>query len=174
MVLYSLNKRLAQYSQKPEKLIVPPQTSHTHAFAAPLIKTSSTQTDENITKIKCPPLNYFNPFHPRQEQIYFISTPDASTSSSSPQAQSLPSTSSISTSNPESQPPIPTCTDALLPTIWSPLLNHLPPSYQLPHHSPLFNNPDSNTVQMPRNLQKHDRGKKKRITKKKKRSNNRH
>ncbi|GFU30395.1 uncharacterized protein TNCV_2717151 [Trichonephila clavipes] len=94
------------------KLIVP-QTSHTYAQAAKSSnKTSSTQTDENITKIKCPPLELLQPLSSTTRTNVSISTPDVSTSSSSTQAQLLPSTSSISTSNSESQPPIPTCTDA--------------------------------------------------------------
>ncbi|GFT03542.1 hypothetical protein TNCV_2986661 [Trichonephila clavipes] len=40
----------------------------------------------------------------------------------------------------ESQPPIPTCTDAPSKNMVT-LLNHLPQSYQLPHHSPLFHHP---------------------------------
>ncbi|GFU43947.1 hypothetical protein TNCV_3101291 [Trichonephila clavipes] len=78
-----------------------------------------------------------------------------------PQAQLLPSTSSISTSNSESQPPIPTCTDSPSKNMVT-LLNHLPQSYQLPHHSPLFHHPlILIPYRMPRNSQKHDRGKKK-------------
>ncbi|GFY03547.1 putative RNA-directed DNA polymerase from transposon BS [Trichonephila clavipes] len=94
------------------KLIVP-QTSHTYAQAAKSSnKNSSTQTDENITKIKCPPLELLQPLSSKTRTNLSISTPDVSTSSSSTQAQLLPSTSSISTSNSESQPPIPTCNDA--------------------------------------------------------------
>ncbi|GFV77798.1 uncharacterized protein TNCV_4673921 [Trichonephila clavipes] len=92
------------------KLIVP-QTSHTYAQAAKSSnKTSSTQTDENITKIKCPPLELLQPLSSTTRTNVSISTPDVFTSSSSTQAQLLPSTSSISTSNSESQPPIPTWT----------------------------------------------------------------
>ncbi|GFV93021.1 uncharacterized protein TNCV_3427331 [Trichonephila clavipes] len=143
------------------KLIVP-QTSHTYAQAAKSSnKTSSTQTDENITKIKCPPLELLQPLSSTTRTNVSISTPDVSTSSSSTQAQLLPSTSSISTSNSESQPPIPTCTDAPSNNMVT-LLNHLPPSYQLPHHSPFFNHPlILIQYRMPRNLQKHDRGKEK-------------
>ncbi|GFX62120.1 hypothetical protein TNCV_2228461 [Trichonephila clavipes] len=89
------------------------ETSHTYAQAAKSSnKNSSTQTDENITKIKCPPLELLQPFSSKTRTNLSISTPDVSTSSSSTQAQLLPSTSSISTSNSESQPPIPTCNDA--------------------------------------------------------------
>ncbi|GFV26289.1 uncharacterized protein TNCV_4302321, partial [Trichonephila clavipes] len=95
-----------------QKLVVP-QTSHTYAQAAKSSnKTSSTQTDENITQIKCPPLELLQPLSSTTRTNLSISTPDVSTSSSSTQAQLLPSTSSISSSNSESQPPIPTCNDA--------------------------------------------------------------
>ncbi|GFV24358.1 uncharacterized protein TNCV_199001 [Trichonephila clavipes] len=136
------------------KLVVP-QTSHTYAQAAKSSnKTSSTQTDENITKIKCPPLELLQPFHPRYEKNLSISTPDVSTSSSSTQAQLLPSTSSISTSNSESQPPIPTCTDAPSKNMVTPLESSssiIPTSssqYVIPPPS------DSNTVQDAKKLAK--------------------
>ncbi|GFW07164.1 uncharacterized protein TNCV_3693591 [Trichonephila clavipes] len=88
------------------KLIVP-QTSHTYAQAAKSSnKNSSTQTNENITKIKCPPLELLQPLSSKTRTNLSISTPDVSTSSSSTQAQLLPSTSSISTRNSESQPPM--------------------------------------------------------------------
>ncbi|GFU90551.1 uncharacterized protein TNCV_2574841 [Trichonephila clavipes] len=75
------------------KLVVP-QTSHTYAQAAKSSnKTSSTQTDENITKIKCPPLELLQPLSSTTRTNLSISTPDVSTSSSSTQAQLLPSTS---------------------------------------------------------------------------------
>ncbi|GFT52046.1 uncharacterized protein TNCV_4999341 [Trichonephila clavipes] len=94
------------------KLIVP-ETSHTYAQVAKSSnKNSSTQTDENITKIKCPPLELLQPLSSKTRTNLSISTPDVSTSSSSTQAKLLPSTSSISTSNSESQPSIPTSNDA--------------------------------------------------------------
>ncbi|GFW09417.1 uncharacterized protein TNCV_3731721 [Trichonephila clavipes] len=83
------------------KLVVP-QTSHTYAQAAKSSNKTSSQTDENITKIKCPPLELLQPLSSTTRTTVSISTPDVSTSSSSTQAQLLPSTSSISTSNSES------------------------------------------------------------------------
>ncbi|GFT13411.1 uncharacterized protein TNCV_3200531 [Trichonephila clavipes] len=81
--------------QEARKLIVP-QTSHTYAQAAKSsTRNSSTQTDENITKIKCPPLELLQPLSSKTGTNLSISTPDVSTSSSSTQAQLLPSTSSI-------------------------------------------------------------------------------
>ncbi|GFW52421.1 uncharacterized protein TNCV_2796791 [Trichonephila clavipes] len=100
-------------TQRSPKILVVPQTSHTYAQVAKSSnKTSSTQTDENITKIKCPPLELLQPLSSTTRTNLSISTPDVSTSSSSTLAQLLPSTFSISSSNSESQPPIPTCNDA--------------------------------------------------------------
>ncbi|GFX27881.1 uncharacterized protein TNCV_3083041 [Trichonephila clavipes] len=148
------------------KLIVP-QTSHTYAQAAKSSnKTSSTQTDEIITKIKCPPLELLQPLSSTIRKNLSISTPDVSTSSSSTKLNSC---------RPPLQYPLVTLSLnhlflhvlMLLPRIWSPLLNHLPQSYQLPHHSPLFHHPlILIPYRMPRNSQKHDRGKEKRITEK--------
>ncbi|GFT69171.1 RNase H domain-containing protein [Trichonephila clavipes] len=96
------------FSKKKKKII--PQTSHTYAAGQILIKpVLSLKTDEIITKIKCPPWNYFNPFHPRYEKIYPYLLPDVSTSSSSTQAQlfavHLFNIHSVTLSP---QPPIPT------------------------------------------------------------------
>ncbi|GFX09963.1 hypothetical protein TNCV_4101041 [Trichonephila clavipes] len=63
---------------------------------------SSTQTDENITKIVCPLLELLQPTSSLSKQDISASVPTVSTSSST-QAHLLPSTSTIS----ESQPPIP-------------------------------------------------------------------
>ncbi|GFV66204.1 putative RNA-directed DNA polymerase from transposon BS [Trichonephila clavipes] len=94
------------------KLIVP-QSSQTYAQAAKSSnKNSSTQTDENITKIKCSPLKLLEPFSSKPKPNASISTPNVSRSSSSTQAQLLLSTSSIPTAYSESQPPIPTSNDA--------------------------------------------------------------
>ncbi|GFU64486.1 uncharacterized protein TNCV_2526011 [Trichonephila clavipes] len=94
------------------KLIVP-QSSQTYAQAAKSSnKNSSTQTDENITKIKCSPLKLLEPFSSKPKPNASISTPNVSRSSSSTQAQLLLPTSSIPTAYSESQPPIPTSTDA--------------------------------------------------------------
>ncbi|GFU35829.1 uncharacterized protein TNCV_3380841 [Trichonephila clavipes] len=92
---------------------ITPQPSQFYAQAAKSSnKTSSTQTDENITKIKCPLLVLLQPLSSTTRTNLSISNPDVSTSSSSTQAQLLPSTSSISPSNSVSPPPIPTCNDA--------------------------------------------------------------
>ncbi|GFV89065.1 putative RNA-directed DNA polymerase from transposon BS [Trichonephila clavipes] len=91
------------------KLIVP-QSSQTYAQAAKSSnKNSSTQTDENITKIKCSPLKLLETFSSKPKPNASISTPNVSRSSST-QAQLLLSTSSIPTAYSESPPPIPTST----------------------------------------------------------------
>ncbi|GFS95739.1 uncharacterized protein TNCV_251251 [Trichonephila clavipes] len=84
------------------KLIVP-QLSQTYAQAAKSSTlNNSTQTDENITKINCPPLKLLAPLSSKQR----TNIPTAVTTSSSTQAQLLPSISSkTSISNP--QPPTP-------------------------------------------------------------------
>ncbi|GFV78850.1 hypothetical protein TNCV_4079501 [Trichonephila clavipes] len=74
---------------------------HRHSQAVKSSKTSSsTQTDENIAKIKCPPLKLLQPASSISKQN---KTASISTSSAFTQAHLLPSTSTIS----ESQPPIP-------------------------------------------------------------------
>ncbi|GFV79995.1 uncharacterized protein TNCV_1182841 [Trichonephila clavipes] len=61
---------------------------------------AATQTDENITKVKCPPLKLLQPLASLPKPNTSISTPAISTSSSSTQAQLLPSISAISPMNP--------------------------------------------------------------------------
>ncbi|GFT47939.1 uncharacterized protein TNCV_3677881 [Trichonephila clavipes] len=149
------------------KLVVP-QTSHTYAQAAKSSnKTSSTQTDENITKIKCPPLELIQPLSSTTRTTVSISTPDVSTSSSSTQAQLLPSTSSISTSNSESQPPIPTCTDAPSNNMVTPIESSSSIIPTSSSQSILQPPSDSNTVQDAKKLAKaRSRKRKKELLKK--------
>ncbi|GFW07151.1 hypothetical protein TNCV_3693461 [Trichonephila clavipes] len=73
---------------------------------------STPQTDENITKIKCPPLNLLQPLRKPNTSL----TTPAVTTSSSTQAQLLSSTSSITATVPEPQPPIPVSCDVLSTT----------------------------------------------------------
>ncbi|GFW56120.1 uncharacterized protein TNCV_3852881 [Trichonephila clavipes] len=149
------------------KLIVP-QTSHTYAQAAKSSnKTSSTQTDENITKIKCPPLELLQLLSSTTRTNVSISTPDVSTSSSSTQNQLLPSTSSISTSNSESQPPIPTCTDAHSNNMVTPIESSSSIIPTSSSQSVLQPPSDSNTVQDGKKLAKaRSRKRKKELLKK--------
>ncbi|GFU79513.1 uncharacterized protein TNCV_2915731 [Trichonephila clavipes] len=76
--------------------LIAPQFSQTYAqVAKPSIATSTTQTDENITKVKFPPLQILKPLlsvpHPNASP----SITSNSTSSSTTQANLLPSASSI-------------------------------------------------------------------------------
>ncbi|GFW52422.1 putative RNA-directed DNA polymerase from transposon BS [Trichonephila clavipes] len=76
--------------------LIAPQFSQTYAqVATPSIATSTTQTDENITKVKCPPLQILKSLlsvpHPNASP----SITSNSTSSSTTQANLLPSASSI-------------------------------------------------------------------------------
>ncbi|GFS78274.1 uncharacterized protein TNCV_3172251 [Trichonephila clavipes] len=76
--------------------LIAPQFSQTYAqVAKPSIATSTTQTDENITQVKCPPLQILKPLlsvpHPNASP----SITSNSTSSSTTQANLLPSASSI-------------------------------------------------------------------------------
>ncbi|GFV95770.1 hypothetical protein TNCV_1728201 [Trichonephila clavipes] len=68
--------------------------------------------DENITKVKCPPLNLLQPL-PKPDVS--ISTPVISTSSST-QAHLLPATSSTATAVSDPQPPTPTPNNTLSTT----------------------------------------------------------
>ncbi|GFX06655.1 uncharacterized protein TNCV_382511 [Trichonephila clavipes] len=90
------------------KLIVPQLVqTYTHA-AKPSIVSNSKQTNQNITKIKCPPLKLLQPLLSLPKPNTLISIPAISESSSSIQAKLLPSTSFVTvTLSSESQPPIP-------------------------------------------------------------------
>ncbi|GFS55719.1 RNA-directed DNA polymerase from mobile element jockey [Trichonephila clavipes] len=84
--------------------LINPQLSETYAQAAKSSTlNNSTQTDENITKIKCPPLKLLAPLSSKQRPN--IST--ANTTSSSAQAQLLPSISSKTSTTSDPQPPTP-------------------------------------------------------------------
>ncbi|GFV05240.1 RNA-directed DNA polymerase from mobile element jockey [Trichonephila clavipes] len=85
------------------KLIVP-QLSQTYAQAAKSSTlNNSTQTDENLTKIKCPPLKLLAPLSSKQR----TNIPTAVTTSSSAQTQLLPSISSKTSTTSDPQPPTP-------------------------------------------------------------------
>ncbi|GFX77433.1 hypothetical protein TNCV_2956301 [Trichonephila clavipes] len=101
---FAIHKALIR---KEAKKLIASQLSQTYALAAKsLTVNNSTQTDENITKIKCPPLKLLQPLIslPKPNISSIISV---STSSSFTQAQLLPSTSSIEPTMSESQPYIP-------------------------------------------------------------------
>ncbi|GFU88317.1 uncharacterized protein TNCV_847101 [Trichonephila clavipes] len=93
--------------------LIAPQLSQTYAqVAKPSTVTSTTQTDENITQIKCPPLQLLQP-------LLSVPQPDKSNSvsllSSATQADILPSTSSIAATISEPPHLIPV-SDTLLST----------------------------------------------------------
>ncbi|GFX98906.1 uncharacterized protein TNCV_1504821 [Trichonephila clavipes] len=85
------------------KLIVPqlPQTYAQAAKSSTL--NNSTQTDENITKINCPPLKLLAPLSSKQR----TNIPTAIITTSSAQTQLLPSISSKKSIIPNPQPPTP-------------------------------------------------------------------
>ncbi|GFW02115.1 uncharacterized protein TNCV_4854551 [Trichonephila clavipes] len=89
------------------KLIVT-QTSQTYAQVAKTsTATTATQTDENVTKIVCPPLKLLQPLIYIPKASISSSVPAVTKSSTSTQAQLLPSTSSIIVTSSESQSPTP-------------------------------------------------------------------
>ncbi|GFU38542.1 uncharacterized protein TNCV_3399711 [Trichonephila clavipes] len=95
--------------------LIAPQLSPSYAQAAKSSTiNNSVKTDENITKIKCPPLNMLQPLSSLPKTNTSISTPAVSTSSST-QVHVLPSTSSIAAIVFEPQPPIPV-SDSVLST----------------------------------------------------------
>ncbi|GFY02254.1 uncharacterized protein TNCV_3501371 [Trichonephila clavipes] len=92
------------FSGQEERKLIVPQLSQTYAQAAKSSTlNNSTQTDENITKIKCPPLKLLAPLSSKQRPN--IST--VNTTSSSAQTQLLPSISSKTSTTSDPQPPTP-------------------------------------------------------------------
>ncbi|GFS91165.1 RNase H domain-containing protein [Trichonephila clavipes] len=76
--------------------LVTPQLSQTYAqVTKPSIATNTTQTDENITKIKCPPLELLKPLSSVPQPNASPSIPSVSTSSYTTQANILTSATSI-------------------------------------------------------------------------------
>ncbi|GFW10275.1 uncharacterized protein TNCV_4812431 [Trichonephila clavipes] len=130
---------------------------------------NSTQTDENITKINCPPLELLQPLSSKTRTNVSISTPDVSRSSFLTQAKLLQSTSLISTSKSESQPPIPTCNDAPSNNMVDPIESSSSIIPTSSSQSVIQPPSDSNTVQNAKKLAKErSRKRKKELLKKKK------
>ncbi|GFW31995.1 hypothetical protein TNCV_2600221 [Trichonephila clavipes] len=101
--------------QEARKLIVP-LLSQTYAQVTKTSPISiSTQTDPNIANLICPPLQYLKPLSSNQMPIT-TTVPVVSTSSSSTQAQLLPSTSSIAATVSKPLSPIPISNDLLFTT----------------------------------------------------------
>ncbi|GFV31418.1 hypothetical protein TNCV_4505371, partial [Trichonephila clavipes] len=89
------------------KKLITPQISQTYAQATkPSPISVTTQTDENITKIKCPPLNLLPP-PSSLPKLNISPCSHAVTTSSSTQAQLLPSISTIASTVSDPQPPTP-------------------------------------------------------------------
>ncbi|GFV82472.1 uncharacterized protein TNCV_3982641 [Trichonephila clavipes] len=90
-----------------QKLIFP-QISQTYAQVAKTSTATTTQTDETITKIVCPPLKLLQTLISIPKPTISSSFPAVTKSSTSTQAQLLPSISSDTvTLSSESQPPSP-------------------------------------------------------------------
>ncbi|GFV25509.1 uncharacterized protein TNCV_1147791 [Trichonephila clavipes] len=87
---------------------ITPQPSQTYAQVAKSITVnSSSQTDETITKIVCPPLKLLQPLITISKPNMSPSVPAVIKSSTSTQAELVPSTSSVTVASPskKSQPP---------------------------------------------------------------------
>ncbi|GFY21079.1 uncharacterized protein TNCV_3991231 [Trichonephila clavipes] len=85
---------------------ITPQPSQTYAQVAKSITlNSSSQTDETITKIVCPPLKLLQPLITISKPIMSPSVPAVIKSSTSTQAELVPSTSSVTVASPSKSPP---------------------------------------------------------------------
>ncbi|GFX07867.1 uncharacterized protein TNCV_4161361 [Trichonephila clavipes] len=85
---------------------ITPQPSQTYAQVAKSITVnSSSQTDETITKIVCPPLKLLQPLITISKPIMSPSVPAVIKSSTSTQAELVPSTSSVTVASPSKSPP---------------------------------------------------------------------
>ncbi|GFT18632.1 hypothetical protein TNCV_794931 [Trichonephila clavipes] len=83
-------------SAREARTLITPQLSQTYAqVAKSSTANSATQTDENITRIKCPPLQLLQPLLSVPQPNKYPSITSVSTSSSTTQANPLPSASSI-------------------------------------------------------------------------------
>ncbi|GFV94164.1 RNA-directed DNA polymerase from mobile element jockey [Trichonephila clavipes] len=87
--------------------LIAPQLSQSYAQVTKLsTTTTTTQTDENITKIVCPPLKLLQPLVSVPKPTISSSVAAVNTSSTSTQAELVPSTSLVTVASPSiSQPP---------------------------------------------------------------------
>ncbi|GFT17219.1 uncharacterized protein TNCV_4739241 [Trichonephila clavipes] len=87
--------------------LIAPQLSQSYAQVTKLsTTTTTTQTDENITKIVCPPLKWLKPLIYVPKPTISSSVAAVSKSSTSTQAELVPSTSSVTVASPsKSQTP---------------------------------------------------------------------
>ncbi|GFW23172.1 uncharacterized protein TNCV_3802721 [Trichonephila clavipes] len=90
-----------------ERKLIAPQLFQSYAqVTKPSTATTTLQTDGNITKIVCPPLKLLQPLITISKPTISSSVPAVTKSSTSTQAQLLPSTSSVTVTSPsKSQPP---------------------------------------------------------------------
>ncbi|GFV53291.1 hypothetical protein TNCV_1645231 [Trichonephila clavipes] len=136
-------------SYKARKLLVP-QLVQTYAKAAkPSIVNNSTQTDKNITQIKCPPLNLLQPVPSLSKPNILISNTAISTSSSSTQAELLPPISAKAATFLQPEPPIPMSNVVLSNMFTSIVSTSLSNDIQPPSTS---NNPESALAPKPPKL----------------------
>ncbi|GFT03477.1 uncharacterized protein TNCV_2986261 [Trichonephila clavipes] len=85
---------------------ITPQPSQTYAqVAKSMTVNNSSQTDETITKIVCPPLKLLQPLITISKPIMSPSIPEVIKSSTSTQAELVPSTSSVTVASPSQSPP---------------------------------------------------------------------
>ncbi|GFV61769.1 uncharacterized protein TNCV_189261 [Trichonephila clavipes] len=85
---------------------ITPQPSQTYAQVAKSITVNnSSQTDETITKIVCPPLKLLQPLITISKPIMSPSIPEVIKSSTSTQAELVPSTSSVTVASPSQSSP---------------------------------------------------------------------
>ncbi|GFX13676.1 putative RNA-directed DNA polymerase from transposon X-element [Trichonephila clavipes] len=85
---------------------ITPQPSQTYAQVAKSITVNnSSQTDETITKIVCPPLKLLQPLITISKPIMSPSIPEVIKSSTSTQAELVPPTSSVTVASPSKSPP---------------------------------------------------------------------
>ncbi|GFT48342.1 uncharacterized protein TNCV_4708881 [Trichonephila clavipes] len=86
--------------------LIAPQLSQSYAQVTKLsTTTTTTQTDENITKIVCPPLKLLQPLVSVPKPTISSSVAAVNKSSTSSQAELVPSTSSVTVASPSKSPP---------------------------------------------------------------------
>ncbi|GFX80415.1 uncharacterized protein TNCV_177541 [Trichonephila clavipes] len=151
---------------------ITPQPSQTYAQVAKSITVNnSSQTDETITKIVCPPLKLLQPLITISKPIMSPSIPEVIKSSTSTQAELVPSTSSVTVASPSQSSPPNSVIDTTPTTSNSLSISAASSSSQSVIPPPS----DSYKVQDAKKLAKaRSRKRKKGITKKNEGSNSRH
>ncbi|GFX67637.1 uncharacterized protein TNCV_3933791 [Trichonephila clavipes] len=126
---------------------ITPQPSQTYAQVAKSIAVnSSSQTDETITKIVCPPLKLLQPLITISKPNMSSSVPAVAKSSTSTQAQLVQSTSSVTVTSPSvSQPP--NSVKILFPPLL--IIYRSLPHLPHPHHSLFLKRPPLHPIPYP-------------------------